>query len=86
MSKQETKEQKLQKLRNDYKEVFESKAGERVLKDIMEYCHVLEPLVGSIDTNNIIIREARRDVALTILQKLKWKEEQFINTVESDNV
>jgi hypothetical protein len=66
-------------LRIDYSQAFDGPGGQRVLKDILSYCHVLEPLKGSIDTNSIIIREARRDVALTILQKLNWKENDFVN-------
>jgi hypothetical protein len=66
-------------LRIDYSQTFESPGGKRVLKDILAYCHILEPLTGSIDTNSIIMREARRDVALTILQKLNWKEDDFVN-------
>lgn len=79
--------EKSQQLRLDYQQAFNTVGGKRVLEDILSYCHVLEPLVGSIDTNSIIIREARRDVALTILQKLNWNEKDFIDTVEkSDNV
>lgn len=74
--------QKAQQLKIDYNQVFGTDAGERVLADILAYCHVLEPLMGSIDTNQIIIREARRDVALTILQKLNWNEKDFLNTVK----
>lgn len=74
--------QKAVSLKADYKEVFSTDAGERVLKDILSYCHVLEPLMGSVETNHIIIREARRDVAITILQKLNWNTEDFINTAE----
>ncbi len=71
-----------QQLKIDYQQAFETDSGKRVLQDILSYCHVLEPLSGNIDTNSIIIREARRDVALTILQKLNWNEKDFITTVE----
>lgn len=69
-------------LKIDYCQAFDTPGGKRVLEDIMSYCHVLEPLMGSTDTNSIIIREARRDVALTILQKLNWKEKDFIDNAE----
>jgi len=71
-------------LKIDYCQAFDTPGGKRVLEDIMKYCHVLEPLTGCTDTNSIIIREARRDVALTILQKLNWNERDFINNVEGD--
>lgn len=73
-----------QQLKIDYRQAFETDSGRRVLEDILAYCHVLQPLNGSIDTNSIIIREARRDVALTILQKLNWNERDFINSIEGD--
>jgi hypothetical protein len=68
----------------DYHQAFDTPHGKRVLEDIMSYCHVLEPLKGCIDTNSIIIREARRDVALTILQKLNWNDRDFLDNVEGD--
>lgn len=69
-------------LKIDYQQAFDGPGGKRVLEDILSYCHVLEPLNGTIDTNSIIIREARRDVALTILQKLNWNEKDFIDSIE----
>lgn len=72
-------------LKIDYAQAFETPGGRRVLEDILKYCHVLEPLKGNIDTNSIIIREARRDVALTILQKLNWSEKDFIEEVGGDH-
>ena len=73
-----------QQLKRDYQQTFETTSGKRVLEDILAYCHVLEPLNGTIDTNSIVLREGRRDVALTILQKLHWNERNFINSIEGD--
>ncbi len=73
---------KAKQLLIDYSQTFDTINGKRVLEDIMAYCHVLEPLNGSVDTNSIIIREARRDVALTILQKLNWDDRKFIDNLE----
>ena len=73
---------KAKQLKIDYQQTFDTDNGKRVLDDIMAYCHVLEPLSGSVDTNSIIIREARRDVALTILQKLNWNDRKFIDNLE----
>lgn len=72
-------------LKTDYNQVFDTEQGRRVLEDILSYCHVMEPLMGSIDTNSIMIREGRRDAALTILQKLNWDERKFIDTAEGAN-
>lgn len=85
--RQVSPQEKAEQLKRDYQQVFSGPHGRKVLEDIMSYCHLLEPLLGSIDTNSIIIREARRDVAITILQKLNWNERDFLNTVEKgDNV
>lgn len=83
---QQSQQERAKQLKLSYQQVFNNPHGKKVLEDIMSYCHLLEPLLGSIDTNSIIIREARRDVAITILQKLNWNERDFINTVENDNV
>ena len=69
----------------EYNKAFDGPGGKMVLMDILAYCHVLEPLNGATDTNSIIIREARRDVALTILQKLNWNPSNFIDTIEGDS-
>jgi hypothetical protein len=71
-----------QQLHIDYKQVFGTEQGQRVLEDILAYCHVLEPLTGSIETNAVLIREGRRDAGMTILQKLNWNEKNFIETAE----
>lgn len=76
--------QSQKQLKIDYHQAFDTPGGQRVLEDIMSYCHVLQPLTGSIDTNSIMIREGRRDVALTILQKLNWDERKFIDSIEGD--
>ena len=75
-------DQSQEQLLIEYNQAFDGPGGKRVLMDILAYCHVLEPLNGAVDTNSIIIREARRDVALTILQKLNWDASKFIDTIE----
>ena len=47
-------------LTSDYKFVFSSKEGKRVLENIISECHVLEPN-NSIETNVVLIQEGRRD-------------------------
>lgn len=68
----------------DYQYVFGSKEGRRVLEDIMKYCHVLEPMRGSIETNAVMVREGRRDAAITILEKLNWDERKFTEEAEGE--
>lgn len=68
-------------LKIDYEQCFNTPGGQRVLEDILKYCHVLEPLTGSIETNAVLIREGRRDVGLTIMQKLCWNEKEFLEKV-----
>ena len=70
-------------LTSDYKFVFSSKEGKRVLENIISECHVLEPN-NSIETNVVLIQEGRRDAALNILRHLTWDERQLINTVGGD--
>lgn len=67
----------------DYKFVFSSVQGKRVLENIISECHVLEPN-NSIETNVVMIQEGRRDAALNILKHLTWDERQLINTVGGD--
>lgn len=69
-------------LKIDYDRTFNTDHGKRVLEDIMAYCHVLEPVKGGIDTNTLLIKQGRRDAALTILEKLNYDERKFIDHVE----
>lgn len=69
-------------LKIDYDRTFNTDHGKRVLEDIMSYCHVLEPVVGDIETNTLLIKQGRRDAALTILEKLNYNERKFIDHVE----
>ena len=70
-------------LDSDYKIVFGTKEGQRVLENIISECHVLEPN-NSIETNVVMIQEGRRDAALNILKHLTWDERQLISTVGGD--
>jgi hypothetical protein len=68
-------------LKIDYQQCFNTPGGQRVLFDILTYCHVLQPLTGSVETNAVLIREGRRDVGMTIMQKLHWNEKDFLEAV-----
>jgi len=52
----------------DYNAVFNSDAGKRVLADLLSFCHVLEAPDVISDTNIIVFKAGRRDVAMYILQ------------------
>ncbi len=75
--------EKGKQLASDYKFVFGSDQGQRVLENIIAECHVLEPN-NSIETNVVMIQEGRRDAALNILKHLTWDERQLISTVGGD--
>jgi len=61
---------------NDYDMVFHGENGDRVLKDILTYCHMLEPMPDS-DPNMALVREARRDVANMILSAMNFKIQDY---------
>ena len=76
--KREQKEHQAQQISliHDYKDVFGTKAGERVLADL-EHESSFEAAaissVGMIDTNRLIYSEARRILILYIRAKIKYK-------------
>ncbi len=69
-------------LKADYQMTFGTEHGQRVLDDILKYSHVLEPMIGSIETNALIIKQGRRDVGLTILERLNYDERKFTDHVK----
>jgi len=64
-------------LKSDYKIVFGSEHGQRVLSHIMEECSISDvtlPYDGGqvvTDTNAMLFNEGRRSVALMVLQMLE---------------
>lgn len=64
------------KRHDDYNKSFSGESGERVLKDIMAYCHLMEPMQDA-DPHNALVREARRDVANMILMAMKFNPEKY---------
>lgn len=76
-----SKADKPDQLRMDYAGTFATEAGKRVLSDIMETCHVLEPEQDNI-TENIIARAHRRDVAHHILCRMGYGPTDFPTIVE----
>ena len=78
------KKRTAKEMKSAYQYVFGSEEGKIVLDDILAYCHVLEPMTGPTDTNAVMIREGRRDAAMTILQKLLWDERRFVEEAEGE--
>ena len=63
-----------QQLRADYRAVFSSAAGIRVLKDLSRRCFVKTTTFADFDTNAMINREGKRSVFLhieTMMEKKK---------------
>jgi len=63
-----------QQLRADYRAVFSSAAGIRVLKDLSRRCFVKTTTFQDFDTNAMINREGKRSVFLhieTMMEKKK---------------
>ena len=54
----------------DYKIVFNTDAGRRVLYDLMRECHVYEAFTGMGSAEALIMWEGQRSVALYVLAKL----------------
>jgi len=71
MSKRELT-QKGKDLIYDYKNVFGSEAGKRVLKDLEKFCFYKQPTFnGTSDTNIMIMREGQRSIYLYIQARLE---------------
>lgn len=60
----------------DYREVFLSAAGQRVLADLVLQCHVVSPIRPG-DPYAAAHAEGERNVALRILSFLHYTPEQF---------
>jgi len=71
---------------SDFKTVFGTETGKRVLKHLIQECGLLSStLTGvdggrSIDPYEVLHREGRRDVGLYILQVVEYPLEDFIKT------
>lgn len=65
----------------DYKQVFSSQAGERVLNDLIDFCGILK-ISPSTDTNTEFTNKGMRNVAKYILAKLQTNEAELIRRLE----
>lgn len=57
-----------------YKEVFDTPNGKKVLKDIMDFCHIMGQLHDPNNSHNTAFNDGKRRVALRILSFLKPEE------------
>jgi hypothetical protein len=69
---------------SDYKKVFNSEAGRRVLHDLLDSHHMLRPTydAGKLDTTAILIREGERAVVLRILSIMNVDPEKYLQRLE----
>lgn len=73
--------------RNNYRAVFHSEAGLRVLADLREFCRADASCVvvakdGKIDTHATVLAEGRREVWLRITETLNLTDEQLLKLKE----
>jgi hypothetical protein len=68
--------------RRDYRAVFDTDEGQRVLADLRGFCRVDSTCVivgkdGKIDTHATMVAEGRREVFLRIVEILRLTDEQL---------
>jgi len=80
----DTPEKKQVALIEDYKMVFGSNEGERVLNDMLDRYHILQPLnlKATIDHMDLAYNEGQRNVMLEILGKLGTDTMQLRKMIE----
>lgn len=71
-------------LAKKYRSVFSTEDGHAVLMDILKDCYVLQP-TNSIDTNQIMLMNGRRDAALEIARKATFDLNKFYIAVGGDS-
>jgi hypothetical protein len=70
----------------DYREVFGGEAGERVLRDLLRNCGVLETSMEAGDPHMTAWRDGRRSVALEIMEVLRYEETQLVQLARERGV
>lgn len=66
----------------DYKQVFGSQAGERVLNDLIDFCGIIK-ILPSNDTNQEFTAKGMRNVVKYILAKLQTNERELMERLEA---
>ncbi len=72
----------------DYKKVFNSDSGKRVLWDLMRKSNMTGSILGSHDgkicLNQTLLNEGERNLVLYILSKLKFNERVLMDMIEEN--
>lgn len=73
-------------LRDDYRHVFGSDSGQRVLKDMMRAGHVFQPTFtrGVDGDRESAFREGERNMVLRILAIMRLKTQHLMNLMEDE--
>lgn len=69
-------------LLKDYRFLFNLPEGKRVLKHILEACHVLDQSLSVKSTDEILFKEGQRSVALMILRNLSTDADKLQQLME----
>ena len=72
----------------DYKRTFGTDSGKRVLQDLMNRGHMLEPSYTVNDAHETAFREGERNLVLSILSELKYdlsRLKAHIDSMEDEN-
>lgn len=68
-------------LGQDYRDIFLSAAGERVLKDLLRAAGMLETSLGG-TPQQTAFNEGRRSIGLHVLAQLRWSEPQLVKLAQ----
>ena len=54
---------------HDFRKVFGTAEGQRVMREVLSWCHLLKPSVygAPIDANLVMLREGERNIGLKLL-------------------
>ncbi len=72
------------KIAQDFREVFQTPAGERVLAHIMAQAGVYQPDV-SMDASTLAFNAGQRNIALMISTYLAYKPSEFVSRARNHN-
>ena len=68
---------------SDYRNVFGSGQGRRVLLDMMKEHHIMSPTIGAkVDSHDLAFNEGARNVVLRILKLMKTDVDKLENLME----
>ena len=68
-------------LGQDYRDIFLSAAGERVLKDLLRAAGMLETSISP-TAEHTAFKEGRRSIGLHILEQLRWSEPELVKLAQ----